>query len=319
MTTCKKYCFLFPGQGAQYPKMGFDFFNEFPVAKACFEEADDILKRALSKLIFEGSEQELTQTKNSQPAIFVMSYALSRVIQTLYPEIIPSHTAGLSLGEYTAITAAHVLCYKDALLLVQARGQFMHECCEKHPGTMAVVMGLDDSSCEACVQELNLPNDLWAANFNCPGQVVISGTQRGIEAATTALLAKGAKRVLPLQVHGAFHSGLMQEAQERLASIIQDMSFSETKVKVAMNVTGGLVSDPALMKKTLIQQVTQPVRWSRDIQAIEQDGIDCFIEIGCGKTLSGMNKRIGVKTETINIEKVADLQAIEQRLICNKN
>lgn len=177
-----------------------------------------------------------------------------------------------------------------------------------------MALGLDDASAEQCVLDLQLPNDLWAANFNCPGQVVISGTKKGIAAGSQALLEKGAKKILPLQVHGAFHSGLMQEAQDKLEEIINATPFQKSHIKIAMNVTGGFVEDPAAMKKTLIAQVTKPVRWSRAIQAIDQDGIDLFIELGCGKTLSGMNKRIGVTAETINLEKVDDLKTIETKL-----
>lgn len=294
--------------------MGLDFYQEYSVARQAFEEADDLLKRPISKLIFEGSDQELTETKNSQPAIFITCYALMRVLQSLFPEIQPSHAAGLSLGEYTALTAANVLGYATCLPIVQARGLYMHECCERHPGTMAVALGLDDSSAEQCVDALQLPNDLWAANFNCPGQVVISGTKMGVEKGSKALQEKGAKKVLPLQVHGAFHSGLMREAQEQLGTILAETQFQKSSVKVAMNVTGTFITDTHLMKKVLIEQVTKPVRWSRCIQAIDQDGIDVFIEIGCGKTLSGMNKRIGVRANTINLEKIEDLKNIELSL-----
>ena len=311
----KKISFIFPGQGAQYSKMGLDFYTQFQEAKECFQEADDILNRPLSKIIFEGSDQELTATKNSQPAIFVTSYAILKVLQKQFPEIAPSYAAGLSLGEYTALTAAHVLHYKDALTLVQARGQFMHDCCEKHAGTMAVVLGLDDETAERCVQEVNMPHELWAANFNCPGQVVISGTKKGIEIGSQALLAKGAKKVMPLQVHGAFHSGLMQEAQDKLTEVISETSFHTTDIRVAMNVTGGFVTDTSTMKQLLIQQVTHPVRWSRAVKAIDQDGATLFLEIGCGKTLSGMNKRIpGLTAETCNIDKIEDLHTLESKL-----
>ena len=310
----KKICFIFPGQGAQYSKMGYDFYTKFPAAKRAFQEADDVLNRSLSRIIFEGTDQELTETKNSQPAIFVMSYAITQVLHELMPEVIPSHAAGLSLGEYTALASAGVLRYSDALPLVQARGQFMHDCCEKHAGTMAVVLGLDDETAEACIREMNMPHDLWAANFNCPGQVVISGTHKGIEAAASALAKKGAKRILPLQVHGAFHSGLMQEARVRLADVMEQTPFAKSAIKLAMNVTGGFVEDPSDIKRLLIEQVTQPTRWSRAIQAIDKDGVDMFVEIGCGKTLSGMNKRIGVAAATHNIEKVEDIQLLESKL-----
>lgn len=309
-----KIAFLFPGQGAQYSKMGHDFYNEFSIAKETFEEADELLQRPLSRLIFEGTDEELMQTKNSQPAIFTVSIAILRTIHHLFPELVASHTAGLSLGEYTALAAAKILTYQDALPLVQARGQFMHDCCERYPGTMAVVLGLTDEQVEEIVTNLQLPHDLWAANFNCPGQVVISGTKKGIEIGSKALSEKGAKRILPLQVHGAFHSGLMQEAKEKLQERLSETKFFPSSIPVAMNVTGKFASDCTEMQDLLTKQVTSPVRWHKAVSTIDADGIDFFLEIGCGKTLSGMNKRIGIKKDTFTIEKIEDLGNLESKL-----
>lgn len=309
-----KIAFLFPGQGAQYSKMGKDFYDNFPIARQTFEEADDLLQRPLSRLIFEGTEEELTQTKNSQPAIFTVSYAILKTINQLLPELKPSHTAGLSLGEYTALTAANIISYQQALPLVQARGQFMHDCCENHPGTMAVVLGLTDELVEDVVASLQLPNDLWAANFNCPGQVVISGTKKGVEIGSKALSEKGAKRILPLQVHGAFHSGLMKEAKVKLQERLSQTKFTSSDIQVAMNVTGKFAADCVEIQKLLTEQVTSPVRWHNAVSTIDKDGVQLFLEIGCGKTLSGMNKRIGIEKETINIDKVGDLDNLESKL-----
>lgn len=311
----KKFAFLFPGQGAQYIGMGHDFYQSYPIAKRTFEEADDLLHFKLSNLIFHGQETELTQTKNSQPAIYVTSLAMLRVLEELFPEIQPFATAGLSLGEYSALSAANKLSFQDGVPLVQARGLYMHEACEEQKGSMAVILGMDDNTAMACIEALNMPSEISCANFNCPGQVVISGTVKGVEAGSQACLAQGAKRVLPLQVHGAFHSVLMKPAQEKLTQKLIDAAFKKSECRVATNVTGDFADEPEMIKKILIQQVTSPVRWHQAVRTIDNTNIDLFIEIGCGKTLSGMNKRIGVKAPTLNIEKVEDLKKIEEEMI----
>jgi [acyl-carrier-protein] S-malonyltransferase len=310
----KKYqriAFLFPGQGAQYPGMAQDFIHNFSAVRLTFEEADDLLKRPLSSIILNGPEAELTETKNSQTGIYVTSMAILRVVQELY-DIKPFVCAGLSLGEYTALTAAEWLPFLQALPLVQWRGQFMNEACESSKGTMAVIMGLDAQTVEKLVQEVNLPHDLWVANFNCPGQVVISGTLKGIEAGTEAAKAHQAKRILPLPVHGAFHSGLMQKAQEKLAPFIQKAPFAKGSAQLVMNVPGDFVNDVEKVRHNLIEQVTHSVRWEQGIRAMEQHDVDLYIEFGPGKTLAGMNKRIGVKAPIISIDKVEDLDQLSQ-------
>lgn len=311
MTQYQKVAFLYPGQGAQYPGMGRDFVESFPHAKRVFEEADDILKRKLSTLILEGPEATLTQTKNSQVAIFVTSIALLTVVQDLFPAIKPAFCAGLSLGEYTALVSSGILSFQECLTLVQYRAEYMNSACESTKGTMAAVLGLGGDAVAEIVRKVNLPNDLWLANYNCPGQVVISGTSKGVEAGITAALAAGAKRALPLQVHGAFHSGLMRDAEERLAVHIRQASLVEGSAEVLMNVPGDFVSDLALMREYLIKQVTHSVRWEQEIRAIQDKGCDLFIEFGPGKTLSPMNKRIGVDAPTLSVEKVEDLKKLE--------
>jgi len=305
-----KRAFVFPGQGAQYVGMGKDFF---PLAKEVFQEADDVLSQGLSRLIFEGLENELTKTKNSQTAIFVVSMAMLHVLQKQLPDVVPSVVAGLSLGEYTALCASGRLSFKETLLLVQKRAQFMNEACEKVPGTMAVVLGLDEKTVQGAVH--NIP-EVWVANYNCPGQIVISGTEAGVNAGTESLKAAGAKRVLPLQVHGAFHSGLMQSAQDALAPFIQKANFRDSTVELVMNVPGNfVVSDD--IRKNLISQVTNSVRWEQGIRAIETKGIDLYLEIGPGKTLSGMNKKIGCKAPTLSLEKLSDLDVIAKGISCS--
>ncbi|MBA3958335.1 MAG: ACP S-malonyltransferase [Parachlamydiaceae bacterium] len=314
MTHYKKIAFIFPGQGAQYVGMGKDFVDNFPIARETFAEADDILGRKLSKIILEGPEALLTETKNSQVGIFVNSVAILRVLQTLIPGLSPHFCAGLSLGEYTALFASQRISFADDLKLVQYRGQCMNDACETTQGTMAVVLGLDADAVEKAVKEVNLPNDLWAANFNCPGQVVISGTTKGIQAGTTALQAKGAKRVLPLQVHGAFHSGLMHSAEVRLAEQINHVSLKDSAIALIMNVTGKSASSTEEIRHNLIKQVTSPVRWEQCVRHIADQGADLFIEIGCAKTLAGFNKRIGVTAPTVSVDKIQDLEALEQTL-----
>jgi [acyl-carrier-protein] S-malonyltransferase len=311
----KKFTYIFPGQGAQYIGMGHDFYKSYPTAKRVFEEADDLLERKLSSLIFNGQESELTQTKNSQPAIYITSLAILSVLQELFGEFMPFACAGLSLGEYTALTASQKLSFKHGVPLVQARGLYMHEACEEKKGAMTCILGMDDSEVEACIEALKMPEEISCANFNCPGQVVISGTIRGVEAGTKACLEKGAKKAIPLQVHGAFHSSLMKGAQEKLKPELTRAPIVKTEIKVATNVTGDFVDSPEMLKDILIRQVTSPVRWHRAIRTIDNAGSELFIEIGCGKTLSGMNKRIGVNAPTCNIEKVEDLKKFEEEIL----
>lgn len=307
----QRIAFLFPGQGAQYVGMAQDFYQQFSAARLTFEEADNLLQVPISSIILQGPEATLTETKNSQVAIYVASTAILRVIQELY-EIKPFVCAGLSLGEYTALTAAGWLPFLQALPIVHYRGQFMDEACVFNKGTMAVIMGLDTHIVEEIIQEVNLPNDLWVANFNCSGQVVISGTIRGVEAGIAAAKKHNAKRILPLQVHGAFHSGLMQKAKEKLTSFIQKAPIVKGNAELVMNVPGNFVADIEKLRHYLIEQVTHSVQWEQGIRAMEQKKVDLYIEFGPGKTLAGLNKRIGVQAPTITIDKVTDLDQLTQ-------
>lgn len=307
----KKFAFLFPGQGAQYPGMGRDFSAAFSIARETFEEADDILSEGLSKIIFEGSEQELTQTKYSQTAIFVMSTALLRTVQQQNPSLTPFVTAGLSLGEYTALCAAKRLSFKETLLLVRERALLMNEACEKIPGTMAAVLALDAAAIESTIKEIP---GVWIANYNCPGQVVISGTQAGVEAASIALKTAGAKRIVPLQVHGAFHSGLMKTAQDGLTPHLKKALFQDSPVQLVMNVTGDFVAKTEEIRQNLILQVTHSVRWEQGIRAMEPAGIDAYLEIGCGKTLTNFNKKIGTKAPSYSLDSLKDFDSTMEAL-----
>lgn len=313
MSKYKRIALIFPGQGAQYPGMGKDFVENFSAARLTMEEADDLLDRDLSKIILEGPETALTETKNSQTGIYVVSVAILRVLQEMI-DFKPAVCAGLSLGEYTALTASETLSFIHCLPLVQRRGELMNEACQKEVGTMAVVIGMDAEVVEKIVKEVHLPHDLWVANFNCPGQVVISGTAKGIEAGTAALKAHGAKRVLPLQVQGAFHSGLMRSAEEKLAPAIKSAPLVNGSTELVMNVPGDFVTDTNAMRENLIKQVTHSVRWEQGVRAMERSGVDLYIEMGPGKTLAGMNKRIGLQAPTLSIETVADLDLLHKEL-----
>lgn len=307
----RRIAYLFPGQGAQYPGMGRDFADAYRVAQETFEEADDLLGMRLSHVMFEGSKEELTETRHSQLAIYVMSTALLRVLQSLFPLSSPWACSGLSLGEYTALTASGRLPFQQTLFLVKQRADAMQAACKEQTGTMAVVMGMTGEAVASCVAELALPNDLWVANYNCPGQVVISGTVRGVERGTAALQAAGAKRVLPLQVSGAFHSGLMKSAEMTLATAIEPLKFADSDSQIVMNVPGDVVQDSARIPQYLIQQVTHSVRWEQGIKALERQGAELYIEVGPGKTLAGMNKRIGTVSPTLSLEKIDDLAAFD--------
>lgn len=302
---------LFPGQGAQYVGMGKDFYTSFSVAKEVFQQADDLLLFNLSKLIFEGPAEELSLTKYCQAAIYVTSFAIWSVIRQEFGAIAPFATAGLSLGEYTALTAAGVLSFEEGVKLVKHRGELMHTSAVKNPGSMAVVLGLTEEQVEQQIAPLRPDQYVWVANLNCPGQVVISGSKSGLDAAAEVLKKGGAKRVLPLDVSGAFHSGFMSEAKEFLKDHIEQTHFSESSCRVVMNVPGDFVEDTATIRENLIQQVVSPVYWEKGIRALEGAGVTHYLEIGPGKTLAGMNKRIGVQGETLSVDSVESLRILE--------
>lgn len=298
--------FIFPGQGAQYVGMGKDFYHSSKEVKAVFARADDVLGSGFSSLIFEGPMEKLTETKYSQPAIYITSFAIFTSFQLKYPHIKPYVCAGLSLGEYTALAASGKISFEEGLELVAKRGELMQRACEIAPGSMRVVLAMEEKQ----IAEILLPmkQEVCVANLNCPGQVVIAGTKEGLEKASEALKAAGAKRVLPLEVSGAFHSFLMQSAREGLTPFLEKVHLQESPVRFVMNTPGDFVEDLAQIRKNLMAQVTEPVCWQKGIEAIELSGVTAFIEMGPGKTLQGMNKRIGVKVPTYSIEKMEELE-----------
>lgn len=302
----KKIAFLFPGQGAQVVGMGKDFCDAFAPAREAFEEADTTLNRHLSKVIFEGPEGALTETKNSQCAIYLVSMAILRVLQKQFPDLKPTICAGLSLGEYTALAASGRFGFGQGLTLVEYRGACMQEACLATEGTMAALFGLTAEQVEKMVSELALVGELWVANYNAPTQIVISGTKRAVALAIEAAKQRGAKRAIPLEVHGAFHSGLMKSAQTKLQGKIAELELQESPIALVMNVPGNFVSEKESVRRYLVEQVTSSIKWAQSI-GVMQD-VDCFVEIGPGRTLAGLNRHIGVTAPTINVGKVADLE-----------
>lgn len=307
-----KIAMIFPGQGAQFVGMGKDFYEQFSVAKEIFDEANDRLSFYLTKLMFEGDPKELALTKNSQVAIYVMSLAVLRVIQSEFQEMRPAITAGLSLGEYSALTAAGMISFQDCLDLVYQRGLYMNQAAEDHPGTMAAALGITPEEVEKALEGL----PVWIANLNCKGQVVISGEKEGFEKAMQLVKEAGAKRVIPLDVSGAFHTRLMNDAKEKLTPRIMDTSFEESAVDIYMNVTGEKTKDIAAVKQNLASQVVAPVLWEKSVYAMASRDPKVFIEIGPGNTLAGMNRKNQVKQSTISIGTVDHLEQLEK--YCNQ-
>lgn len=308
--------FLFPGQGAQAPGMGKDFYDAFPVARHTFEEADELLSFSLSKILFSGTAEELTQTRYSQLALFVHSVALMRTLLEQIPSCLPDVCSGLSLGEYTALCASKRLSFPETLALVRMRAELMNSACRSTEGAMSAVLGPLYPEVEEIMKTLKQPSQAWIANYNCPRQTVISGTKEGVEAARALLKGAGAKRVIPLQVDGAFHSPLMQSAQDGLTPSIEAASIQQSPIRFVMNVPGGFVDDPAAVKKNLAAQVTHSVRWEQGIQAMANQGVSLYLEIGCGTTLRGMNAKIVPDSLTLSLGKVSDLDQIA-RQICS--
>lgn len=282
-----KTAYIFPGQGAQFPGMGKALYESNEAAKALFEQANEILGFRITDIMFEGTAEELQQTKVTQPAIFIHSVILP-LIQS--DEFKPDMVAGHSLGELSALTAARALSFEEGLRLVAARAQAMQKACEAEPSTMAAVLGLEDEVVErvtAEIEEVVVP-----ANYNCPGQLVISGSQQGIAVACEKLKEAGARRALPLKVGGAFHSPLMQPAQEELEAAIRKADFQTPICPVYQNVDAKPHTNPDEIRENLVAQLTSPVRWTQSVQAMVADGGERFIEAGPGKVLQGLVKKI---------------------------
>ena len=280
--------FVFPGQGAQFVGMGKDLYEQSPLAKEYFEKANEILGFRITDLMFNGTPEDLRQTKVTQPAVFLHS-VISAIV--LGDKFNPEMVAGHSLGEFSALVAAKALTFEDGLILVSKRAQAMQKACELEPSTMAAILGLDDEiveeACDAIKDTVVVP-----ANYNCTGQIVISGTMEGIDKACEILKEKGAKRALKLSVGGAFHSPLMQPASEELEIAINSTNFSTPICPVYQNVNAYPQTDPSAIKENLIAQLTEPVRWTQTIKNMITDGADEFIELGPGDVLKGLIKKV---------------------------
>lgn len=285
--------FVFPGQGAQYVGMGKNLYEESALAKEYFEKANEILGFRITDLMFSGTDEDLRQTKVTQPAIFLHSVILAL---TMGEEFKPDMVAGHSLGEFSALVANRCLTFEDGLRLVSKRADAMQKACEANPSTMAAILGLDDSKVEeilAGIDEVVVP-----ANYNSPGQLVISGSMKGIEIACEQLKAAGARRALPLKVGGAFHSPLMDSARVELAKAIDDTHFSTPICPVYQNVNAQRVTDPAEIKKNLVAQLTSPVRWTQIVKNMLADGARNFVELGPGSVLQGLITKVDNTVET---------------------
>ena len=291
-----KTAYVFPGQGSQFKGMGLDIYQSSDSAKAMFDQANEILGFEITKIMFEGTDEELKQTNVTQPAIFIHSVILAKI----NPDFAPEMVAGHSLGEFSALVAAGALSFEDGLRLVAKRADAMQKACLIRPSTMAAILGLDDKTiediCASITDEVVVP-----ANYNCPGQVVISGTIEGVEKACELLKAAGAKRALILPVGGAFHSPLMEPAREELAAAINAAEFEAPICPVYQNVNAKPATEVSVIKENLIAQLTAPVRWTQSVEQMVADGAGIFIESGPGKVLQGLVKKIasGVELKSI--------------------
>lgn len=288
--------YVFPGQGAQFPGMGKDLYENSAEAKVLFEKANDILGFRITDIMFEGTVDDLKQTKVTQPAIFLHSVLLAKTLKDFSPELVAGH----SLGEFSSLVANGALTFEDGLNLVSKRALAMQKACEIEPSTMAAIVGLDDEIVEDVCNSID--EVVVAANYNCPGQLVISGSIAGIDKACEILTEKGAKRALKLVVGGAFHSPFMEPAREELAAAIKSTTFSKPTCPVYQNVDAKPVTDPEIIKQNLIAQLTAPVKWTQTVKNMIADGATSFTEVGPGSVLQGLVKKVdrGMITAGIN-------------------
>ncbi len=291
--------FVFPGQGAQYPGMGKDLYDNYPKAKQLFDKANDILAYNITELMFQGTDDDLRQTKVTQPAIFLHSVILAEV---LGDKFMPNMVAGHSLGEFSALTAAGALSFEDGLRLVLQRALAMQKACELEPSTMAAILGLDDNTVELVLSEID--DVVVAANYNSPGQIVISGSFSGIEVACEKLKSAGAKRALPLKVGGAFHSPLMEPARKELAQAINNTVINTPICPIYQNVDGQPYLHAETIKKNLIAQLTSPVRWTQTVKNMTADGATHYTELGPGNVLQGLIKKITPEVEVAGFSSI---------------
>ncbi len=302
-----KLAFVFPGQGAQKVGMGKDFYDQYDVAKKLFKEADEALGYSIMNMCFEGPEEDLRLTANTQPAILTMSVIANEILKE--NGVQPDVAGGHSLGEYSALVAAGVLDFQDAVVLVHKRGAFMQEAVPVGQGGMAAIIGLEDQVIiDACAKAAGEAGEVQAVNFNCPGQTVIAGSTKGVEKAVELLQAAGAKKAVILPVSAPFHSTLMKPAAEKLAAELDKVQLHDAAFPVVANVNGKLQTSAEEIKKNLVAQAASPVKWIDCVKTMQEFGADTFVEAGPGKTLCGFNRRIDRQIQSLNVEDVESLQ-----------
>jgi len=305
MENLKKVAFIFPGQGSQRVGMGKDIYLDFPSARHAFDEADNALGFPLSRLCFEGPEEELSQTDNAQPAILTVSIAYLRVAREMYGTALlqPDFVAGHSLGEYTALVAASAVSFPEAVRLVRKRGELMNEAGKQQPGGMAAIIGLDEKN----VREICQITDVEISNINSPEQIVISGTQEKLARARELATTKGARRVIPLRVSGAFHSHFMMAAARELKKVIEATTFSNAVIPLVANTNGKILTNATEIKQELLDQLTSCVQWSSCVKNMIHAGTSIFFEVGPGEVLTGLVRRIDPSVQTCNINNLESL------------
>ena len=299
--------FLFPGQASQFPGMGRDIYESFEAARRIYDRADEILDFRITELSFEGSEETLRQTRYTQPAVFVHSIAISEILK--HEGVHPRIAAGHSLGEYSAWVCAGAIPFPEAVRVVALRGELMHRVGEDRPGTMAAILGLEDDAVMDLCAEIGTTHTVCAANFNCPGQVVISGDEDGVRQVMERARAQGAKKAVELPVSGAFHSPLMADAAERLEEALDGIQISRPEIPVVPNVTAAPVSEPSEIRSLLVRQLTHPVRWSASMRRILQEDVSQMLEVGPGNVLAGMMRRIDREMPVANLGRAEEVCA----------